>query len=121
MTGATSHTCPDCDEILAFAFHDTSGLGAQKRGDAYNTTPDSAHYICFPCAKAWKQRLTGPLTPDVIGDLTFFTCRNTDCSARLTVTHPSETPTDIELTCAHGHRYRVATAEDGLGLVEIGA
>ena len=121
MPSATPHTCPDCDEALAFAFWDTSGLGAQKRGDAYNTTPDSAHYICFPCAKAWKQRLSGPLTPDIIGDLAFFVCRRSECGAKMTVTHESDTPTEIELTCAKGHRYRVATADDGLGLVEIGA
>jgi hypothetical protein len=121
MNLAGPHICPDCDEPLVFAFHDTSGLGAQKRGDAYNTTPDSEHYICFPCAKAWKQRLSGPLTPDVVGDLAFFSCRNLDCGGRLTVTRESDTPTEIELSCTKGHRYRVAAADDGLGLVEIGS
>jgi hypothetical protein len=115
MTEA-SLTCPDCDEPLAYAFHDTSGVGGQKRGDSYNTTPDSAHYICFPCAKAWKQRLSGPLTPDVVGDLAFFSCRITECGAKLTVTHESATPTEIELACGQGHRYRVSAGVGG-GLV----
>lgn len=113
---AAHFTCPDCDEPLAFAFHDTSGVGAWKRGDGFNTTPDTAHYICFPCAKAWKQRLSGPLTPDVLGDLAFFTCQNTDCGAKLSITHASATPTETELACAQGHRYRIEATDEGLGL-----
>jgi len=104
--------CPDCDDPLVFAFMDTAGVGAWKRGDGFNTTPDTYHYICFACAKAWKQRLDGPLTPDVLGDLAFFTCKQPDCGAALTVTRLSSTPTEIELTCSNGHRYGVATSDD---------
>ena len=105
--------CPDCDEPVIYAFHDTSGVGAWKRGDGFNTTPDSAHYICFPCHKAWKQRLSGPLTPDIVGDLAFFSCRQSDCGLPLTVTHESAEPTAIELACAKGHAYRVGAVEGG--------
>jgi len=104
--------CPDCDDPLVFAFMDTAGVGAWKRGDGFNTTPDTYHYICFACAKAWKQRLDGPLTPDVLGDIAFFTCKQPDCGAALTVTRLSSTPTEIELTCSNGHRYGVATSDD---------
>jgi hypothetical protein len=110
-------TCPDCDEPLPFAFMDTSGLGAWKLGDGYNTTPDTAHYVCFLCAKAWKQRLSGPLTPDVVGELAFFTCREPECGASLVVTHESLVPTEVELTCASGHRFGVRPGDDeGLAL-----
>lgn len=112
--------CPDCDEPLAFTYRDTSGVGAHKRGDHYNTTPDTDHYICFPCAAAWKQRLDGPLTPDVVGDLAFFTCRVADCGERLGVTHESTTPADVRLTCPRGHQHVVA-AGDGGGLVVVSA
>ena len=112
-------TCPDCDEPLPFAFSDTAGVGAWKRGDGFNTTPDTAHYVCFPCAKAWKQRLSGPLTPDIVGDLAFFTCRQADCGERLTVTKESLVPTAVELACPRGHVYAVvATDEPGLTLAE---
>src|SRR5262245_14444339 len=67
-------TCPDCDEPLVFTFRDTSGVGAHKRGDNFNTIPDTDHFICFSCASAWKQRLSGNLTPDIVGDLAFFVC-----------------------------------------------
>jgi hypothetical protein len=107
------HNCPDCDEPLAFAFSETSGLGGWKRGDGFNTTPDTAHYLCFPCRKAWKQRLTGPLTPDVVGDLAFFSCRRPECGATLDVTRESMTPTEIELTCRSGHRYAVRLTDEG--------
>ena len=80
---AETFLCPDCDDPLVFAFMDTAGVGAWKRGDGFNTTADTAHYICFSCAKAWKQRLSGPLTPDVLGDLAFFTCKQPDCGATL--------------------------------------
>ncbi len=109
-------TCPDCDDPLAFAFLDTSGVGAHKRGDSFNTTPDTAHYVCFACRKAWKQRLSGPLTPDIVGDLAFFTCRQSGCGSALDVTRESAEPVGIELTCARGHGYRVR-AGDGGGLV----
>jgi hypothetical protein len=109
--------CPDCDDPLAFAFHDTAGVGAHKRGDAFNTTPDTAHYVCFPCHKAWKQRLTGPLTPDIVGDLAFFSCRVAGCGGKLAMTHESLVPTEIELTCTQGHGYAVRSAqESGLTL-----
>ena len=85
--------CPDCEELMHYAFDDTSGVGAWKLGGGFATTPDSAHYICFYCAKAWKQRLDGPLTPDMIGEITFFTCRATDCGARLEVVARLEAPT----------------------------
>ena len=112
-------TCPDCDEPLAFAFRDTSGVGAHKRGDNFNTVPDTDHYICFECAKAWKQRLNGPLTPDVVGDLAFFTCRQTDCGRALVVTHLSQTPTEITLACAQSHRYVVRALDEGLTLATV--
>lgn len=112
----TAFTCPDCDEPLARAFQTTSGVGAHKRGDNFNTTPDTTHYLCFPCAKAWKQRLTGPLTPDVVGELSFFTCRDHSCGAAMTVTRDSDEPTGVELTCAAGHRYAVTRDDDGGGL-----
>jgi hypothetical protein len=120
VTPGAALTCPDCDEPLAYAFHDTSGVGAQKRGDGYNTTPDTAHYICFPCTKAWKQRLNGPLTPDIVGDLAFFSCRNAECGARLTISRESATPTEIELECGEGHRYKVRSGDgDGLMLEAV--
>lgn len=111
-----SRTCPDCDEPVPFAFHDTSGVGAWKLGDGFNTTPDTAHYVCFPCGKAWKQRLTGPLTPDIVGDLAFFSCRVAGCGAPLAITRESATPTDIELRCGQGHAYTVQSTDDG-GLI----
>jgi hypothetical protein len=112
-------TCPDCDEPLAFAFGSTSGTGAHKRGDNFNTTPDTAHYLCFPCGRAWKQRLSGPLTPDVVGELSFFTCSRHDCGAAMATTRESVTPTEVELTCARGHRYRVGTSDEGLTVVPM--
>ena len=111
-----AYSCPDCDGPLAYAFHDTSGVGAWKQGDGFNTTPDTAHYLCFLCLKAWKQRLSGPLTADVVGDLAFFTCGVTECGNRLEVTRESNTPAGIELTCREGHAFAVR-ALDGEGLV----
>ena len=108
-----SRSCPDCDEPLAFAFWDTAGLGAWKQGDGFNTTPDTAHYVCFLCAKAWKQRLDGPLTPDQIGEINFFTCKAPDCGGRLTVTKESALATEIELACPAGHQFRVSRVETG--------
>ena len=105
--------CPDCDEPMPYAFHDTAGVGAWKLGDGFNTTPDTAHYVCFPCAKAWKQRLDGPFTQDIIGDLAFFTCKLTECGERLQVTCESIVPTEIELACVRGHRFTVRATEDG--------
>ena len=110
-------TCPDCDEPLVYAFMDTAGVGAWKLGDGFNTTPDIAHYICFPCGRSWKQRLDGPLTQDIIGDLAFFSCKNNDCGAPLAVTQWSPVPTDIEMACANGHAYRVTASGDELMLV----
>jgi hypothetical protein len=107
------YTCPDCDEPLARAFQTTSGVGAYKRGDNFNTTPDTTHYLCFLCAKAWKQRLDGPLTPDVVGELSFFTCRDHACGVAMTVTRESAEPTEVELTCGAGHRYAVVRDEAG--------
>jgi hypothetical protein len=118
MSPAPSHLCPDCDEPLAFAFYDTAGVGAWKRGEGFNTTPDSAHYVCFPCTKCWKQRLSGPLTPDVVGDLAFFSCRRTECGEPLAVTREAHAPTEIELTCPKGHGYRVVADGEGLTLAE---
>jgi hypothetical protein len=110
-------TCPDCDDPLAFTFRDTSGVGAWKLGDRFITTPDTDHYVCFSCAKAWKQRLAGPLTPDVVGDLAFFTCRFAECGGRLSVTG-GPAPTSVELACSRGHRHAVrAAADDGLVVV----
>ena len=60
--GPEPRECPDCGNPLVFAFIDTAGVGAHKRGNHFNTTPDTVHYVCFACAKAWKQRLTGPLS-----------------------------------------------------------
>jgi hypothetical protein len=111
-------TCPDCDEPLAFAWLDTSGVGAHKRGDNYNTTPDTRHYICFLCEKAWKQRLDGPLTPDVVGDLAFFTCRISDCGRRLSVVDGTSA-LDVQLRCEGGHRFAVRSdGSDGLMIEE---
>ena len=113
-----ARTCPDCDEPIAYAFHDTSGVGAWKQGDGFNTTPDTAHYVCFLCAKAWKQRLSGPLTPDIVGDLAFFSCRRADCGAKLVVTHESAMPVGTELACEQGHAYVVQSTDDG-GLILV--
>src|SRR3954447_178431 len=109
-------TCPDCDDPLVYAFHDTAGVGAQKQGDGYNTTPDTAHYLCFLCLKAWKQRNDGPLTPDVVGDLAFFSCGAADCGQALAVTKEAASAIDIELSCSKGHHYRVQPDGDGLVL-----
>lgn len=106
------HSCPDCDEPMPLTFIETSGLGSWKTGDGYNTEPDTAHYVCFPCAKAWKQRLSGPLTPDVVGEIAFFTCKDTDCGAPLAVTHVSLVPTEVELTCSRGHVFSVEVGDD---------
>jgi hypothetical protein len=107
------HTCPDCDDPMAFTFMDTAGVGAWKQGDGFNTTPDTAHYVCFPCGKTWKQRLGGPLTPDIIGEIAFFSCRKNGCGRTLAVTRESASPTDVELACADGHAYVVVTTDDG--------
>ena len=113
VTDAPARTCPDCDDPLTFAYTDTSGQGAHKRGDHFNTTPDTRHYLCFPCEKAWKQRLDGPLTPDVVGDLAFFSCRDPACGGRLHVTDVSNHAGVIELVCAHGHRHVVTADASG--------
>ena len=107
------HNCPDCDEALAFTFSETSGLSAWKRGDAVNTTVDTLHYVCFPCGKTWKQRLDGPLTEDIVGDLVFFVCGLTECGRALKVTHEALTPTEVELACEGGHRYGVTMTDEG--------
>jgi len=109
-------TCPECDDPLVFAFRSTSGLGAQKQGDGYNTAPDTTHYLCFLCLKAWKQRLNGPLTPDIVGELAFFSCRVPECGGRLAITNDAPSPEAIELACANGHHYRVRMDDDGLAL-----
>jgi hypothetical protein len=108
--------CPDCGEPLVFAFIDTAGVGAHKRGDHFNTTPDTVHYVCFGCAKAWKQRLSGALTPDIVGDLALFTCAAPDCGRPLRVTHESATPTEVALACAAGHQFGIAQDQNGLSL-----
>lgn len=120
LDGPVALTCPDCDAPLALAFGSTSGTGAHKRGDNFNTIPDTTHYLCFPCSRAWKQRLSGPLTPDVVGELSFFTCRDHACGAAMAVTRESATPASVELTCTRGHRYAVTASEDGLTLVLMG-
>jgi hypothetical protein len=108
-----AHECPDCGDPLAFTFMDTAGVGAWKLGDGFNTTPDTRHCVCFACAKAWKQRLSGPLMPDVVGDLAFFSCRQSECGERLAVTHESSVPVEVELACRNGHRYVVHAVDDG--------
>ena len=116
----SSHVCPDCGDPVLFAFSDTAGLGAQKQGDGYNTTPDSAHFVCFLCGKAWKQRLNGPLTPDVVGDIAFFTCKDLDCGRALTVTADAADGVGTTLTCASGHAHAViATDEGGMAVVRV--
>ena len=110
--------CPDCGDPLVFAFIDTAGVGATKRGDHYNTTPDTVHYACFPCAKAWKQRLTGPLTPDIVGELALFTCKHHDCGRPLTMTTEGATPSAVELGCASGHLFKVRQDEHGVTIAE---
>ena len=92
---------------------DTAGVGAWKRGDGFNTIPDTSHFVCFACAKCWKQRQDGPLTPDIVGDIAFFTCRHHDCGAAMTVTKESAVATEIELTCAKGHVFGVAATDEG--------
>jgi hypothetical protein len=119
---AEPRTCPDCDEPLCYTFHDTAGVGAWKLGDGFATTPDTAHYVCFGCAMCWKQRLDGPLTPDTIGDIAFFTCRHADCGRALVVTHESETPTEVRLACAAHHEFAVVSGDlGGLTIVEATA
>jgi hypothetical protein len=105
--------CPDCGDLIHFTFSETSGLDAWKRGEGYNMTPDTQHYVCFSCGKAWKQRLNGPLTPDVVGDIAFFSCRRDDCGLPLAVSRESAAPIDIELRCAHGHRFAVRGTDEG--------
>ncbi|MEO8070210.1 MAG: hypothetical protein ABI652_02325 [Acidobacteriota bacterium] len=111
-----ARTCPDCDEPIPFTFWDTAGVGAWKLGDGFPTTPDTRHFVCFPCGKAWKQRLSGPLTQDIIGEIAFFSCRAPACGAALVVTRESETPTEVELACGQGHHYVVRATDDG-GLI----
>jgi hypothetical protein len=107
--------CPDCGDLIHFTFSEASGLGAWKQGGGYNTTPDTRHFVCFACGKAWKQRLDGPLTPDVAGDIAFFSCRRDDCGAPLSLVRESANPVEIELACEHGHRFAVReTGEGGL-------
>ena len=114
------HICPDCDEPLAFAFQETSGLSAWTRGEGNNLTPDTHHYVCFPCRKSWKQRLDGPLTGDVVGDLVFFTCGKAGCGLPLEITRESLVPTEVELACRSGHRFAVRMGdEDALRLSEF--
>jgi hypothetical protein len=112
--------CPDCDEPLMFAFRDTSGVGAWKLGDGFNTTPDTDHYLCLPCGRAWKQRLDGPFTQDIVGDLAFFSCSQSGCGQPLAVTAGSDSPTDGRLACPAGHRYAIVVGEgEGLALSPI--
>jgi hypothetical protein len=113
------YNCPDCDEGLAFTFSETSGLSAWKRGDAANTRADTMHYVCFGCEKTWKQRLDGPLTADVVGDLVFFACGQTECGRPIHVTHESLMPTEVELVCDAGHRFGVRLTEEGGLTLEI--
>ena len=105
--------CPDCDDPIPYTFTDTAGVGAWKLGDGFNTTPDTLHYVCLPCGKAWKQRLDGPLTPDIIGNLAFFSCRHPDCGATLGVSGEPATPAGAQLLCTNGHRFVVVETEDG--------
>ena len=112
-------TCPDCDDPLAFAFQDTSGVGAHKRGDNFNTVPDTDHYLCLGCAKAWKQRLDGPLTPDVVGELAFFICRHPDCGRALALTDTVAPAGGTILACAEGHRHAIEPLDDGLTLAAV--
>jgi hypothetical protein len=108
-----SPACPDCDETLTFTFPETSGLGAWKQGGGYNTTPDTQHFVCFLCEKAWKRRLDGRLTADVVGDLAFFSCRRENCGARLSVTREDDAAIGTELLCPAGHAYVVRTSDEG--------
>jgi hypothetical protein len=112
-TLAPLHNCPDCDESLAFTFSEVSGVSGWKWGEAINTTIDTLHYVCFACAKTWKQRLDGPLTEDIVGDLVFFACGQPECGRQLSVTRESLTPTDVELACEGGHRYAVRLTDEG--------
>lgn len=107
------HNCPDCDEALAFTFSETSGLSGWKWGEAVNHEVDTLHYVCFPCGKTWKQRLNGPLTEDVVGDLVFFSCGQPECGRTLAVTKESLTPTEVELACSAGHAYSVKLTDEG--------
>jgi hypothetical protein len=115
MTVSDEMSCPDCGDPMVFAFRDTSGVGAHKRGDSFNTTPDTDHFLCFPCTKAWKRRLSGPLTPDVVGELAFFSCRVDECGRPLTVMSEGVSPEAVELGCAEAHMHHVvSTVEGGL-------
>jgi len=116
MPASVTHLCPDCEDPLVFAFRDTSGVGAHKRGDNFNTVPDTDHYLCLGCAKAWKQRLAGPLTPDVVGDLAFFTCRHADCGRPLGVIAVVFPAAGTTLSCAEGHGHAIEPHDDGLVL-----
>lgn len=111
--------CPDCGDLIHFTFSETSGLDAWKRGEGYNSTPDTRHFVCLPCGKAWKQRLDGPLTPDVVGDIAFFSCRHDDCGATLTVERDSGNPVEAELACANGHRYGLRSTDEGGLTIEV--
>jgi len=115
---AESRECSDCGDPLVFAFIDTAGVGATKRGDHYNTTPDTTHYACFPCGKAWKQRLNGPLTPDIVGELALFTCKHADCGRPLTMTNDATEPSAVRLGCASGHECAVRQDEHGLTIAD---
>lgn len=115
---STRDLCPDCDDPLVFAYRDTSGVGAHKRGDNFNTTPDTDHFLCLLCTKAWKRRLDGPLTPDVVGDLAFFTCRNVECGRPMEVVALVDAGPGTELACASGHRVVIRAADDGSLMVE---
>ncbi len=118
---APARTCPACDDPIVFTFSEASGLGAWKQGQAMNVTPDTNHYVCFPCARAWKQRLDGPLTEDIVGDLAFFYCRATGCGERMIVTRISADPTGVEIGCSRGHRYGMVRTDEGGLAVEDAA
>jgi hypothetical protein len=62
------------------------------------------------------------MTPDVVGDIAFFTCRRADCGAPLTMTRESPNPVDVQLACEHGHRFTVSATDDGgLTIALLGA
>jgi hypothetical protein len=73
----------------------------------------AGHYVCFPCRQEWKQRVDGPLTADVVGEIALLTCGRRAAAAALAMTRESLVPTEVEMACPNGHAYRVVATDDG--------
>ena len=61
--------CPDCDEPVVYAFHDTSGVGAWKLGDGFNTS-GHVRYGEESISDTWIRGLTPSMAPILDLDLT---------------------------------------------------